>query len=43
MHWRLGMAYEKDGKKDLAREEYRKALAIDPGMTEAKKALAKLN
>jgi tetratricopeptide (TPR) repeat protein len=41
-HWRLGMVYEKQGKKDLAAEEYRKSLAIDPSFTEAKKSLAKL-
>lgn len=41
-HWRLGMVYEKQGKKDLAAEEYRAALAIDPKFVEAKKSLAKL-
>jgi tetratricopeptide (TPR) repeat protein len=41
-HWRLGMVYEKQGRKDMAAEEYRSALAIDPGFAEAKKALAKL-
>jgi tetratricopeptide (TPR) repeat protein len=41
-HWRLGMIYEKQERKDLAAEEYRKSLAIDPGFTDAKKSLAKL-
>jgi len=41
-HWRLGMVYEKQGRKDLAADEYRKSLEIDPGFTEAKKSLAKL-
>jgi Tfp pilus assembly protein PilF len=41
-HWRLGMVYEKQGKKDLAAEEYRRSLAVDPGYEEAKKSLAKL-
>jgi len=41
-HWRLGMVYEKQGRKDLAGEEYRRALAIDPGYAEAKRSLAKL-
>src|SRR5262249_34917296 len=33
-HWRLGMVYEKQGRKDLAAEEYRKSLAIDPDYAE---------
>jgi tetratricopeptide (TPR) repeat protein len=41
-HWRLGMVYEKQGKKDQAKAEYEKSLAIDPGFDEAKKSLAKL-
>ena len=41
-HWRLGMVYEKQGRKDEAAEEYRQALALDPKFDEAKKALAKL-
>ena len=41
-HWRLGMVYEKQGRKDLAAEEYRNSLAIDPNFAEAKKSLAKL-
>jgi tetratricopeptide (TPR) repeat protein len=42
-HWRLGMVYEKQGRKELAADEYRKSLAIDPGFADAKKSLAKLN
>ena len=38
-HHRLGMIYEKQGKKDLARAEYLKALAIDPSNKNAKKSL----
>jgi tetratricopeptide (TPR) repeat protein len=41
-HWRLGMVYEKQGKKELAAEEYRKSLALDPEFKEAKKSLSKL-
>jgi tetratricopeptide (TPR) repeat protein len=41
-HWRLGMVYEKQGKKDQAKAEYEKSLALDPGFDEAKKSLAKL-
>ncbi|HEY2953990.1 MAG TPA: tetratricopeptide repeat protein [Candidatus Eisenbacteria bacterium] len=41
-HWRLGMVYEKEGRKDLAREEYGKALALEPEFAEAKKSMAKL-
>jgi tetratricopeptide (TPR) repeat protein len=41
-HWRLGMIYEQQGRKDLAAEEYKKSLAIDPGFVDAKKSLAKL-
>ena len=41
-HHRLGMIYEKQGKKDQARAEYNKALAIDPNNENAKKSLAAL-
>lgn len=41
-HHRLGMIYEKQGKKDLARAEYNKALEIDPKSENAKKSLAAL-
>jgi Tfp pilus assembly protein PilF len=36
------MVYEKQGRKDLAGEEYRAALALEPGFAEAKKSLGKL-
>jgi tetratricopeptide (TPR) repeat protein len=42
VHYRLGMIYEKKGNKDLAREEYRAALQLQPSHQEAKKALAAL-
>lgn len=41
-HQRLGTIYEKQGKKDQARAEYNKALAIDPNNENAKKSLAAL-
>jgi Tfp pilus assembly protein PilF len=36
------MIYEKKGEKDLAREEYRTALKLNPKQKEAQKALAGL-
>ena len=41
-HWRLGMVYEKQGKKEEAKAEYQAALALDPDFADAKKSLAKL-
>jgi len=41
-HFRLGSLYEKEGKKDLARQEYQAALALQADHEEAKKALAHL-
>jgi tetratricopeptide (TPR) repeat protein len=41
-HWRLGMIYEQQGRKDLAAEEYKKSIALDPGFADARKSLAKL-
>lgn len=41
-HWRLGMVYERDGQKDLARQHYETALQLDPKLEQAKKALKKL-
>lgn len=41
-HHRLGMIYEKQGRKDLARAEYQVALTIDPRNENAKKSLAAL-
>jgi len=38
-HWRLGMIYEKGGKKDLARAEYNEALKLWPQSQNAKKSL----
>jgi tetratricopeptide (TPR) repeat protein len=42
VHYRLGTIYEKKGEKDLAREEYRTALQLNPKHKEAQKALAGL-
>jgi tetratricopeptide (TPR) repeat protein len=41
-HFRLGMVYEKRGANNLAREEYRTALQLNPRLEDAKKALANL-
>jgi tetratricopeptide (TPR) repeat protein len=41
-HYRLGIIYEKKGAKDLAREEYRTALLLNPRHQDAQKALANL-
>ena len=35
----LGMIYERQGKKDVARSEYQTALSLNPRNTDAKKAL----
>jgi len=42
VHYRLGTIYEKKGAKDLAREEYRTALQLNPKHPDARKALASL-
>lgn len=42
VHYRLGTIYEKKGVKDMAREEYRAALQLNPRHQEAQKALAAL-
>ena len=42
LHYRLGMIYEKKGAKDLAREEYRTVLQLNPRHQDAQKALAGL-
>jgi tetratricopeptide (TPR) repeat protein len=42
VHYRLGTIYEKRGAKDLAREEYRTALQLNPKHQDAQKALASL-
>lgn len=41
-HWRLGMIHERQGKPDLARQQYEAALAVDPKHKEVKEALKKL-
>ena len=41
-HWRLGIIYEKMGKKDMARKEYETALGLKPDLKEAQEALEKL-
>jgi tetratricopeptide (TPR) repeat protein len=42
VHYRLGLIYEKKGARDLAREEYRATLQLQPSHQEAKKALSAL-
>jgi tetratricopeptide (TPR) repeat protein len=41
-HWRLGMVYEKLGRRDLAREAYETALQLDPEIEQAREALRNL-
>ncbi len=41
-HWRLGMVYEKQGRRDLARQEYQAAASLQPSLEDARKALARL-
>ncbi len=41
-HWRMGMIYEKLGKRDSARSEYEVALALDSHLEKVKKSLEKL-
>ena len=41
-HWQLGAIYEKQGKRDDARQEYAAALQIKPDFAAAQQALAKL-
>jgi hypothetical protein len=40
--WRLGMIHERMGRKDLARKEYERSLALDPDFEQAREALKKL-
>ena len=40
--WRLGMLYEKLGRKDLARREYEMALKLDSQLEQAREALENL-
>jgi Tfp pilus assembly protein PilF len=45
MRYHLGMAYYKNGDKELAKKELRKALELDPkfsGAEEAKDALTRI-
>lgn len=42
IHFRLGMVYEKEGKKDIARAEYNTALLLNPKLEDARKALKAL-
>jgi tetratricopeptide (TPR) repeat protein len=42
VHFRLGMVYDKEGKKDLARAEFTTALQLNPKYEDAKKALESL-
>jgi len=41
-HYYLGMIYERQAKKDAARAEYQSALALNPKLSDAKKALDSL-
>lgn len=41
-HWRLGMLHELRGETDKARAAYRAALELEPGLEQAKEALAAL-
>ena len=41
-HWRLGMILEHRGDKAGARKEYQEAVRLDPSLTGARQALAKL-
>jgi tetratricopeptide (TPR) repeat protein len=41
--WRLGLVYEKMGELDRAREEFQKALELNPGYTPARAALEALD
>jgi tetratricopeptide (TPR) repeat protein len=41
-YWRIGMTYEKLGKKDSARTAYQKSLELNPDLEESKTALEKL-
>jgi superkiller protein 3 len=38
----LGAAYERQGKRSQAIDEYRRALQIDPGYADAKRNLSRL-
>jgi len=40
-HFELGAVYDRKGNRDLARSEYRQALALEPSMQAAREALSK--
>ena len=40
--WRLGMVYERMGRKDLARRQYESALELEPEMEQARESLKSL-
>jgi len=42
VHYNLGSVFEQQGKPDLARAEYHKALILDPTLHDAKERLAAL-
>lgn len=42
VHFRLGMVYEKQGRRDLARAEYTTSLQLNPKLEDSKKALEAL-
>jgi tetratricopeptide (TPR) repeat protein len=41
-HWRMGMIYERQGRREPAKAEYRSALALNPDNTQARAALTRL-
>ena len=40
--WRLGMVYERMGRKELARRQYENALELEPEMEQARESLKSL-
>jgi tetratricopeptide (TPR) repeat protein len=41
-HYRLGLIYEKQGKRDLAKQEFATTVQLDPKQTEAKEGLKRV-
>ena len=41
-HYRLGLIYEKQGKRDLAKQEYATTVQLDPKQSEAKEGLKRV-
>lgn len=41
-HYRLGLVYEKQGRRDLARQEFATTVQLDPKQTEAKEGLKRV-